>query len=132
MERYGRLTRGLNGYGYVIWGLSDDGNLCGTEFEPRKAKKGNEDLEPWLVRQAAPRLHLRFHEGTVEDHRVVVLEVPAATHTPVNFNGVEFIRIGSYKKLLKDYPEKERRLWDVFRSWTFEQDIEVHPVRWTV
>lgn len=47
---------------------------------------------------------------------IILFAVPAAHSTPVRFSGEEFIRIGSYKKKLKDYPEKERRLWDILSS----------------
>ena len=30
------------------------------------------------------------------------------------------IRVGSYKKKLKDYPEKERKLWRIFEIRPFE------------
>jgi predicted HTH transcriptional regulator len=52
---------------------------------------------------------------------VVILEIPRATHNPVQFQGQEFIRVGSYKKKLKDYPEKERTLWRVFDKTPFEE-----------
>ena len=51
------------------------------------------------------------------------MEIPATLHTPIKFRGTEFIRIGSLKKKLKDYPEKERELWQIFNSSRFEQDI---------
>jgi hypothetical protein len=31
--------------------------------------------------------------------------------------GLEFNRVGSYKKKLKDFPEKERALWRIFDFW---------------
>lgn len=44
----------------------------------------------------------------------MILEAQAASHTPVQFDGVEYIRVGSYKKKLREFPEKERALWRVF------------------
>lgn len=41
----------------------------------------------------------------------------------MQFDGVEFIRSGSYKKKLKDFPEKERELWRVFDCTPFEQQL---------
>ena len=60
-----------------------------------------------------------------DDKPVVMFEVPAATYMPVRFSGEEFIRIGTYKKRLKDYPEKEKTLWALFRNETFEKGLAV-------
>lgn len=51
---------------------------------------------------------------------VVLLEIDAAFRNPVKFQGTEYIRIGTYKKLLKDFPEKERALWRVLDATPFE------------
>jgi hypothetical protein len=53
---------------------------------------------------AAPGLAVLYVANT--DKPVVILEIPAALQTPVQFSGAEFICIGSLKKRLKDYPEK--------------------------
>lgn len=50
---------------------------------------------------------------------VILLEIGAAFRHPVQFKGEEFIRVGSYKKKLKDHPEKERGLWWVFDHLPF-------------
>lgn len=57
-----------------------------------------------------------------------MLEVPAATHQPVRFLGNEYLRVGSYKKKLKDYPEKERRLWGLLQTERFEEGIALFAV----
>jgi len=111
-------------FGYMVWGVRDGTHeVVGTSFDPAQARKGNEELEHWLVRMLTPRLDLRFHALNQGDKRVVILEVPAALHTPVQFSGTEYLRIGSLKKPLKDYPEKERELWQVLNASRFEQGI---------
>ena len=47
---------------------------------------------------------------------VVLMEIPCAEKQPVQFAGGEFIRIGTNKKNLKEYPDKERELWRTFDS----------------
>lgn len=74
------------------------------------AKKGNQELENWLVGLSNPRLNIQFIEVNVRDKRVVILEIPMASVKPTAFAGDEYIRIGSYKKKLKDFPEKERTI----------------------
>jgi predicted HTH transcriptional regulator len=109
---------------FVIWGIEDGThNLLGTTFRPRQQKMGKEELENWLLRLLTPRIDFRIHEGNLSGVPVVVLEIQPASHQPVAFNGVEHIRVGSYRKKLKDYPEKERALWGLFSEKPFEIGI---------
>lgn len=57
---------------------------------------------------------------SVENKKVVILEVSRANYKPVQFSGQEYIRVGTYKKKLKEYPEKERALWRIFDQTPFE------------
>lgn len=109
---------------FLAWGVRDGTHdLVGTTFSPSSSKKGAELLTPWLTRLLNPRLDFRFHEGQVDNKRVVLLEVPAAAYMPVRFSGEEFIRVGSTKRKLKEYPEKERSLWNRFARVAFEDGI---------
>lgn len=109
-------------HGYVLWGVADETHeIVGTSFRPETAKKGNEDLESWLLRLLSPRIPFRFSSTMIDDKTVVLLEIHRATSKPVQFQGREFIRIGSYRKNLKDYPEKERELWRIFDQVPFEE-----------
>jgi ATP-dependent DNA helicase RecG len=111
-------------YGYVIWGVEDQThNVAGTTFVPATTKKGNEELENWLVRSVTPRLDICFYTLTFEGNPVVILQIPATLHTPVRFQQDEFIRVGSLTKKLKDYPEKERELWQILNVTQFEHGI---------
>ena len=46
----------------------------------------------------------------------------------MQFDGTEFIRIGSYKKKLREHAEKERELWRVFDHIPFEQQVAAGSV----
>jgi len=116
-------------YAYVVWGVaSESHDIVGTSFSPLKARKGNEELENWLLRLLAPRIHFRFAEFEIDGKPVSMIKIPRAAHRPVQFKGVEYIRIGSYKKKLKDFPEKERRLWRVFDVTPFEEQVAIERV----
>ncbi|MGI8679202.1 MAG: hypothetical protein ACR2LX_11040 [Jatrophihabitans sp.] len=67
----------------------------------------------------------QFVDCEVEGKSLVLLEVDAATHRPIQFKRVEYIRIGSYKKKLLDHPEETRRLWRAFESRSFETGVAV-------
>lgn len=110
--------------GYLVWGIEDSAHkIVGTRFKPREAKVGNEELINWLSRQLEPRLDFTFHEVVVDGQSVVILEIPRAGLQPVRFRGEEFIRSGSYKKKLREFPEKERKLWQLFDQTPFERRI---------
>ena len=115
--------------GFIVWGVdSSTYNVIGTTFKPHKEKIGNEELENWLCKHLSPRVDFKIHEVKIEDKPVVVFEVPATRHTPVRFKDSEFIRVGSYKKKLKDFPEKESALWEILREYRFEQDVAMADV----
>jgi predicted HTH transcriptional regulator len=115
--------------GFIIWGVDDaTHDVLGTTFKPRKEKVKGQELENWLTTQLTPRLDFKIHEVEIDNLHVVVFEVPAARHTPIRFKDTEFIRVGSYKKRLKDFPEKESALWELLRVYRFEQDVAVPDV----
>ncbi len=96
---------------YVVWGVDDEPHrIVGTDFHPKEAKKGNEELEAWLSRMVEPWTDFNFHSVFMPEGRVVLLEISCAEKQPVRFAGVEYIRIGSNNKPLKDYPNKEHEL----------------------
>jgi len=110
--------------GYLLWGVRDDDHaIVGTTFDPRAARKGNEELESWLLRLLTPRIDFRFYEVELDGERLVLLEIDRAARHPVAFSGIEYVRVGTYKKKLKDYPEKERALWRLFDQVSFEQGV---------
>lgn len=109
---------------YLIWGINDTTHeIEGTSFSFLGAKKGGEELESWVLRLLTPKIDFKIHEFDVNGKKVVLAEIPAAQHHPVQFQGNEFIRVGSYKKRLKEYPEKERELWRVFDRAPFENRV---------
>jgi predicted HTH transcriptional regulator len=110
--------------GFIVWGVQDRTHaLVGTDFHPRQAKIGNQELENWLTTQLNPPLNFKIYELDLADRHFVLFEVPAATHTPVRFKSDEYIRVGTYKKKLRDHPEKERELWALFSKAPFEKGI---------
>jgi ATP-dependent DNA helicase RecG len=111
-------------YAYLLWGIdSESHDIIGTTFTPDMKKVGNEELENWLLRLLKPRINFHFFEIPVEDKRLILLEISRAFRHPVQFKGIEYIRIGSYQKKLKDFPEKERELWRIFDDTPFENYI---------
>ena len=106
---------------YLLWGVNDASHaLVGTDFDPAAVRVGAEELESWLLRLLAPKLNFRFHQAQIDGHRLVLLEIERAVRHPVQFMGTEYLRIGSYKKKLKEFPERERALWRLFDATPYE------------
>jgi ATP-dependent DNA helicase RecG len=116
-------------FAYLVWGVrNDDHAIVGTHFTPRAVKVGNEELENWLLRLLEPKITFRFFDVNIDGVQVVLLEIERAFRHPVRFQGNEFIRVGSYKKRLKDFPEKERALWHIFDRTPFEEGIAIDRI----
>lgn len=109
---------------YLVWGVDDKSHaVIGTSFQPRLEKIGNQELESWLALHLSPRIDFKIHEFQCADKPVVMFEIQPCRHTPVRFKDAEFIRIGTYKKKLKEFPEKERALWLQLSHESFEKGI---------
>lgn len=109
-------------HAYLLWGVDDTTHeLLGTNFDPVRKRIGNEELESWLLRQLAPKIGFHFVRLELDGVPLVLLEIDGAYRHPVQFAGAEYIRIGSYKKRLKDFQEKERELWRVLDATPFER-----------
>jgi predicted HTH transcriptional regulator len=109
---------------YLIWGIDNNTHdVIGTTFSPSRAKVGNEEIENWLLRLLSPKIDFRFYEFIVDGKPVTLIEIGRAFRHPVQFKNQEYIRVGSYKKKLKEYPEKERALWRIFDTTPFEDHL---------
>jgi len=109
---------------YLIWGVEDASrSIVGTSFDPSTAKVGNEELLNWLLHSLDPQVYCGFHVAEADGRRVVVLEIGRAQHAPVRFKNESYIRVGTYKKKLRDHVELERRLWKSFDRSPFEAGI---------
>jgi predicted HTH transcriptional regulator len=107
---------------FLVWGVDDATHqVRGTTFHPQSTKVGNEPFEAWISRLLDPRIHLLFHCLEWEGQPVVLLEIPAASHTPVAFKTARWLRVGSTLKPLHEFPEKERVLWALLDALPFEQ-----------
>jgi predicted HTH transcriptional regulator len=107
--------------GYLVWGVEDGTQaVVGTQFDPLRTRVGGQELESWLLQLLSPKLNFSFHAVTLKGQPVVVLEVDAAFRHPVQFQGAEWIRVGSYKKRLREFAEIERELWRTLDRTPFE------------
>ncbi len=116
-------------FAYIVFGIDDRTHrIVGTKFNPYQKGKGNEDLVPWITRLLNPRIHFEFFEFDAENERIVIFKISPASNTPVKFGGIPYIRIGSYKKKLDEFPEKARLIWTKEPPSVFEKGIAISNI----
>ncbi len=111
-------------FAYMLWGIEDGTHaVVGTSFNPDTKKVGNQVFQFWLAQHLQPSIAFSFRSVEHADGRVVILEIPAATSTPVAFNNVPYIRIGSATPKLTDYPDRYQKLIECMRPYSWEHGI---------
>ena len=109
---------------YMIWGVDDETHeIVGSEFRYRLARKGGEELENWLHHQLSDNATFKFEEASIEGKHVTVLMIKAAFYHTVDFERTAYIRVGSYTKLLREYPAIESEVWSRITKSDFESII---------
>lgn len=100
-------------YAFFVWGVNNDTHeIEGTDFNQYCEYK-KEPYQNYLARNLSPSINFSFDEDEINGKRVVLLTVPAATELPTAFNDSRYIRIGSSKCNLKDYPKREVELFKI-------------------
>ncbi len=110
-------------YAYIVWGVENDShNIIGTSFHIKSEKEGNQELEFWLMQNLNPKIDFSCHELTIKNKKISLIKIPAAKGQPTKFKGIAYTRIGSNKTELKNYPDKERILWqsNPTTDWSIE------------
>ena len=107
-------------FGYLIWGVEDvTHDIKGTNFTFVGAKQGNQDLELWLRMLLHPKINFTIHEfDYIPSKHIVLLKIPATFAEPTNFKKIPYIRIGSHKTDLRNYPHYSRQIYNALEDWS--------------
>lgn len=115
-------------YAFFVWGVNNDTHeIEGTDFNQYCEYK-KEPYQNYLARNLSPSINFSFDEDMINGHRVVLLSIPAATELPTAFNDSRYIRIGSSKCNLKDYPKREVELFKILSNRV--ETIETMPAKY--
>lgn len=116
-------------FGYMVWGVENGTHkVLGTTFRPDTETVKAEPLQFWLANRLQPDPVSTFHEVDHPDGRLVLLEIPAATSSPIEFDRTAYIRIGSATPRLSDHPERLRALWEALRPYAWETGVAAQYV----
>jgi predicted HTH transcriptional regulator len=111
-------------FAYVVWGVRDgDHAVVGTSFEPSSQKQKGQPLELWLTQRLQPRVAFSFKTIDYHGAKLVLLEIPAATTSPVEYDRTAYIRIGSATPRLADHPERQKLLWAKLQPYAWETGV---------
>ncbi|WP_319231053.1 RNA-binding domain-containing protein [Draconibacterium orientale] len=106
-------------FGYMVWGVHDDTHeIKGTNFRFTDAKQGNQDLELWVRNLLHPKISFEIFEFDYHGNPVVLLRIPAAKGEPTHFKKKPFIRIGSNKTDLRNFPDYVRQIYNSLEDWS--------------
>jgi len=109
---------------YVLWGVRDgDHAITGTTFNPNSQMQQGQPLEHWLAQRLQPGIAFCFKSIDYHGTRLVLLEIPAAACSQVEFDRTAYIRIGSATPRLSDHSELLRSLWTKLQSYAWETGI---------
>lgn len=115
--------------GYVVWGIRENTHtVVGTHFDPDRTHVQEQTLEAWLAQRLAPCVPISFKAVEHPDGRVVVFKIPAASTSPVAFDRVAYLRVGSATPRLEDRPDDRRRLWARLVSGPWESEVAARYV----
>ena len=109
---------------YLIFGVEDKTHLIkGTTFHAKSTKKGNEELESLLINRLNPKIDFVIYEfDTEENKHISMFVIPATKNQPVEFINQSYIRIGSTKRKLNEFPQKQAKIWNQ-NTLSFEKEI---------
>jgi ATP-dependent DNA helicase RecG len=111
-------------YGYLVFGIDDKSFLpVGTTFKPNLHKIGKEEFEHWVMQRLSPRVEVLILETTYQDKHISLFQIQAAQGQPTCFSHQDYIRVGSITRSLKEFPEKEKKIWTKAPKQIFEKGI---------
>lgn len=116
-------------FAYIVWGVEDGSNdIIGTSFEPSRKLIGNQGFELWLANKLKPSAMFQFRVVNHPNGRVVLMEIPAATSAPIQFDGTAYIRIGSTTPKLADHTQRYEALINALRPFAWEHGMAMSYV----
>lgn len=118
-------------FAYKVWGVDDATHeIVGTTFDPKRARKGSQELELWLRLKLSANAQFEFENVRVDGHDLVLLRIWPAANGIVLFDGRAYIRSGSSSHELVRGSRQEDELWRKVQGAAFESqvaDVDVAP-----
>ena len=109
-------------HAFMIWGIENGThNIVGTDVRLETAKgSGNTDFLFWLSQKLRPKINVTIETIFIDNKRLEMLVIDPGYQQPVSFDGQEYIRVGSNLTPLREHTEKQRAIWQITTSYSFE------------
>lgn len=126
-ERVGEYISGLANaacikdtqFAYLILGVEDaTWNTVGTNLIVSETKYKNQDYELWLRRNLKPIIGFDIEEFDYNGKHIVMFIIPAALAQPVEFKGIDYIRVGSNLTKLADFRDYKQKIFNSDKDWS--------------
>ena len=87
-------------FGYLVFGIEDETKeILGTKKHFGEIKKGNEELEHWVIQRLSPKIDFKVYDFYREGLKISIVVIPGAFSQPVRFKHEAYIRTVSYTHL---------------------------------
>ena len=109
---------------YVLWGIDNSGIIVGTDFNFELSNQDKYHVPKLkLAQKLKPSIDCEFTTVLHPKGRIVMLTIPATTSTPIEFDGVAYVRIGSANEKLSKHTNKFTTLIKNLQSHSWESEI---------
>ncbi len=108
-------------YGYLIFGIKDGSlEIVGTKFSYENRKEKGSDLDFYIRHNLSPSVYFEHFVCNYQGKKIEIFRIPKSFNTPIEFEKVAWIRIGSSLTELKKYPEYHRKILLSHTDWSAE------------
>lgn len=108
-------------HAYMVWGVRDQTHeIVGTSVRIETATKGNEPFLLFLNKYLRPKIRVHHVAFDVDEKHIEMLVIEPGYSQPVSFQGKEYVRVGTALRPLAEFTEKQRALWAITSSYSFE------------
>jgi len=109
---------------YIIFWIEDKTlNILWTTFSPKTHKVKKDDLIHWISQRLEPKINFKIFNFQYKGKKIIIFEISSAVDKPINYQKQSYIRIATITRGLKDFPEKEEKIWKNYNNRSFEKEI---------
>lgn len=128
-QRLGRYISGLANaaniarvpFAYLVFGVENDTwHVVGTTYNYFSRKEKGSDLDFYIHKGLSPSVFFEVFPCDYHGQKLTVFKIPAAANIPVEFEGVDYIRIDSHLTELKKFPQHRRKILNSGTDWSAE------------
>lgn len=106
---------------YMVWGVADGTHeIVGTTVRLESETVGAEAFLLWLNKYVRPKINVHHCPFDLEGKHIEMLVIEPGYQQPVSFSGREYIRVATSLVPLSEHVEKQRTLWQITSSYSFE------------